>query len=72
VYLEKPNKEIQFELGSNQNLNFAAGGMQGWRINMVSRSGHSTYFERTCFKKESYNLRTGRYLRVIHNFLLKL
>ena len=42
VYLEKPNKEIQFELGSNQNLNFAAGGMQGWRINMVSRGGKTT------------------------------
>ncbi len=36
VYLEKPNKEIEFELGENSNLKFAAGGMQGWRINMVS------------------------------------
>ncbi len=37
VYLEKPNKEIEFELGENDQIKFAAGGMQGWRINMVSR-----------------------------------
>jgi len=36
VYLEKPNKEIEFELGENDLIKFAAGGMQGWRINMVS------------------------------------
>jgi hypothetical protein len=36
VYLEKPNKDIKFELGQNENLKFAAAGMQGWRINMVS------------------------------------
>lgn len=36
VYLEKPNKEIQFDLGENSHLKFAAAGMQGWRINMVS------------------------------------
>lgn len=36
VYLDKPNKEIKFEEGENDNLRFAAAGMQGWRINMVS------------------------------------
>ena len=36
VYLEKPNKEIQFEEGENDKLRFVAAGMQGWRINMVS------------------------------------
>ena len=36
VYLEKPNKEIQFDLGENSQLKYAAAGMQGWRINMVS------------------------------------
>ena len=36
VYLDKPNKEIQFDLGENSHIKFAAGGMQGWRINMVS------------------------------------
>jgi hypothetical protein len=36
VYLEKPNKEIEFDLGENGQLKFAAAGMQGWRINMVS------------------------------------
>ena len=39
VYLEKPNKDIEFELGENANFKFAAGGMQGWRINMVSLGG---------------------------------
>ena len=36
VYLEKPNKEIQFEEGENHKVRFVAAGMQGWRINMVS------------------------------------
>jgi hypothetical protein len=36
VYLEKPNKEIEFEMGENSHIRFVAGGMQGWRINMVS------------------------------------
>lgn len=36
VYLEKPNKDIQFEQGENGKLRFVAAGMQGWRINMVS------------------------------------
>jgi hypothetical protein len=36
VYLEKPNKEIEFDVGENAQFKFAAGGMQGWRINMVS------------------------------------
>jgi hypothetical protein len=36
VYLEKPNKEIIFDKGENENLRFVAGSMQGWRINMVS------------------------------------
>lgn len=36
VYLEKPNKDIQFDEGENDNLKFVAAGMQGWRINMVS------------------------------------
>ncbi len=36
VYLEKPNKDVEFDLGENKDIRFAAGGMQGWRINMVS------------------------------------
>ena len=36
VYLEKPNKDISFESGSDSNLEYVAGEMQGWRINMVS------------------------------------
>ena len=38
VYLEKPNKEIQFDLGENSDIKFAAAGMQCWRINMLSCS----------------------------------
>ena len=36
VYLEKPNKDIQWDHGEDENLKFVAAGMQGWRINMVS------------------------------------
>ena len=36
VYLEKPNKDIEFDVGENSQVKFVAGGMQGWRINMVS------------------------------------
>ncbi len=41
VYLEKPNKEIIFDQGENDKIKFLAAGMQGWRINMVSR--HITF-----------------------------
>ena len=34
VYLDKPNKNIDFEFGSNDLLEFVAAGMQGWRLNM--------------------------------------
>lgn len=37
VYLNEPNKDIEHEKGSNDYLAFAAGNMQGWRLNMVSR-----------------------------------
>ena len=36
VYLDKPNKEIKFDVGENEHLRYVAGEMQGWRINMVS------------------------------------
>lgn len=35
VYLNEPNTEIEHELGQNDYLKFAAGSMQGWRLNMV-------------------------------------
>ena len=44
VYLEKPNKEIKFDLGENQDIKFVAAGMQGWRINMVSHINCSSCF----------------------------
>ena len=37
VYLDKPNKEIILDQGENDHLKFAAAGMQGWRLNMVSK-----------------------------------
>ena len=36
VYLDKPNKDIQFEEGENDLVRYVAASMQGWRINMVS------------------------------------
>jgi hypothetical protein len=36
VYLTEPNKDIEYETGSNDYLKFAVGQMQGWRLNMVS------------------------------------
>jgi hypothetical protein len=36
VYLNEPNKDIEHEKGGNEYLAFAAGSMQGWRLNMVS------------------------------------
>lgn len=36
VYLNEPNKDIEHEKGGNDYLAFAAGSMQGWRLNMVS------------------------------------
>ena len=38
VYLNEPNTEIEHEVGENDYLKFAAGSMQGWRLNMVSMS----------------------------------
>ena len=37
VYLEKPNKDINFDVGGDDKLEYVAGEMQGWRINMVSQ-----------------------------------
>lgn len=38
VYLNEPNKEIEHEKGGNHYLSYAAGSMQGWRLNMVRKS----------------------------------
>ena len=54
VYLEKPNKDIQFDLGENGNLRFAAAGMQGWRINMV---GVFKFLEKICKNKKNQKQR---------------
>jgi hypothetical protein len=49
VYLERPNKEIEFEEGENDKLRFAGGSMQGWRINMVSILFHLLVSMLGCF-----------------------
>ena len=36
TYLDKPNTEVKVELGANDAMKYAAAGMQGWRLNMVS------------------------------------
>lgn len=34
MYLNEPNTEIEHDSGGNEYLRFAAGSMQGWRLNM--------------------------------------
>ena len=36
VYLDEPNKEIEWATGEDDRAIFACGEMQGWRLNMVS------------------------------------
>lgn len=36
MYLNEPKKDIEHENGKNKAMAFAAGSMQGWRLNMVS------------------------------------
>ena len=44
VYLNEPNTDIEHETGQNDYLKFAAGSMQGWRLNMVSQRATITAF----------------------------
>lgn len=51
MYLDSPNKEIEWATGEDDKAAFACGEMQGWRLNMVSQptvygrmsSGHKEY-----------------------------
>ena len=36
VYLDEPNKNIEWDAGEDDRVTFACGEMQGWRLNMVS------------------------------------
>ncbi len=36
VYLDEPNKNIEWAEGEDSRATFACGEMQGWRLNMVS------------------------------------
>ena len=36
VYLDEPNKNIEWAEGEDAKATFACGEMQGWRLNMVS------------------------------------
>lgn len=56
VYLEKPNKEIEFDEGEDDRIKFAAGSMQGWRINMVSKAPDSLNLRRSLNHTFEYNL----------------
>ena len=47
VYLQEPNKEVEHEEGKNQFLKYAAGSMQGWRLNMVSLLLNNSFYRRT-------------------------
>ena len=49
VYLNEPNTEIEHETGSNEYLKFAAGSMQGWRLNMVR---HPSTYSRVHHKQQ--------------------
>jgi len=37
AYLKEPKTDIEHEVGKNNNIEFAAGSMQGWRLNMVCK-----------------------------------
>ena len=43
VYLDEPNKEIEWDSGEDSRVTFACGEMQGWRLNMVSYWIHPAY-----------------------------
>ena len=53
VYLNEPNTEIEHEVGGNDYLKFAAGSMQGWRLNMVSNPP-----DKSSLRFNSYNVST--------------
>jgi len=36
VFLDEPNKDIEWESGEDNRVTYACGEMQGWRLNMVS------------------------------------
>ena len=44
VYLDEPNKEIEWTSGEDQRVTFACGEMQGWRLNMVSLACENTAY----------------------------
>ena len=43
VYLDEPNKEIEWDTGEDRRATFACGEMQGWRLNMVSHPRKPSY-----------------------------
>jgi len=51
VYLDKPIKDIEWDSGENDQIIFAAGAMQGWRINM--EDDHMTKLDFDSDKKRS-------------------
>jgi serine/threonine protein phosphatase PrpC len=47
VYLDKPNKEIEYDEGEDDKMIFAAGSMQGWRLNMEDSHIANLQFEKS-------------------------
>jgi len=41
VYLDEPNKEIEWAHGEDDKASFVCGEMQGWRINMEDAAIHN-------------------------------
>lgn len=44
VYLDEPNKEIEWAEGEDDKATFVCGEMQGWRINMEDAAIHNQSF----------------------------
>lgn len=56
MYLNEPNTEIEHDSGGNEYLRFAAGSMQGWRLNMVSfKTSVSDLYFRSVFMDDEFH-----------------
>jgi hypothetical protein len=60
VYLEKPNTAIEWVEGANQSkqIRYSAGEMQGWRLNMVSKTHYLLIFNLLILCRKMLTFRT--------------
>ena len=72
VYLDEPNKNIEWETGEDRRATFACGEMQGWRLNMVSRahqpshtSAYSLHQSRIKARNSPKDLTSNRFLTLL-------